>query len=252
MLKIIIRKILPANVLLILKNFYMIFKQKIKNHRLYIKAVAKKNGLEIGGPSPIFKKYLPIYPSAKSIEFVNFSARTVWEGTLKDKVNYYKNKNGKQHTLEGDNLSFFTNNQFDFVVSSNCIEHIANPIKAILEWKRISAEYLIIVIPKRDNNFDKNRPITTFKHLLEDYKKDISEHDLTHMDEVLKLTDFSKAYFNGTKEEFAERCKKNYEYRCIHHHVFDNELIKKIMSYVNLKIINIESDRNEWFVLAKK
>ena len=46
-----------------------------------------------------------------------------------------------------------------------------------------------------DNNFDKKRPITSFEHLLDDYKNNMDEDDLTHMDEVIKLTDFSKAYF---------------------------------------------------------
>jgi SAM-dependent methyltransferase len=252
MLKTIIRKNLPANILLALKDTLAIFKQKIKNHHLYTQAVIHKNGLEIGGPSPIFRKYLPIYPYAKKIEFVNFSDKTVWEGDLKPEVNYLNNKSGRQHILEGDNLSSFKNGQFDFVLSSNCIEHIANPIKAILEWKRITSKYLIIVIPKKDNNFDKNRPITSFEHLLDDFKSNMGEDDLTHMDEVIKLTDFSKAYFDGSKEDFAERCKENYTHRCIHHHVFDDSLIKKILGYVNLKIIDLDSDQNEWFVLAEK
>ena len=252
MLKKIIRKYLPSNILLFLKDVLAIFKKKIKNYHLYTQAIGDKNGLEIGGPSPIFRKYLPIYPFAKTIEFVNFSDKTVWEGDLKAKVNYFKGKAGHQHILEGDNLSSFQNNEFDFVLSSNCIEHIANPIKAILEWKRITSKYLIIVIPKKDNNFDKKRPVTSFEHLLDDYKMNMGEDDLTHMKEVINLTDFSKAYFDGSKEDFAERCKDNYKYRCIHHHVFDDSLIKKILDYVNLKIIDIDSDQNEWFVLSEK
>ena len=39
-------------------------------------------GLEIGGPSKIFRKAIPVYPKAEKIDFVNFSNSTMWEGKI--------------------------------------------------------------------------------------------------------------------------------------------------------------------------
>src|ERR1035437_7922619 len=70
----------------------------------------KLNGLEIGGPSDIFKLkgYFPVYLFASKIDGVNFSNETVWEGTLKqgNNYNYYKNKFGYQYIAEATNLGF--------------------------------------------------------------------------------------------------------------------------------------------------
>ena len=39
-------------------------------------------------------------------------------------------------------------------------------------------------------NFDHNRDFTTYDHLLKDYKNNIKEDDLFHLDEVLDIIQF--------------------------------------------------------------
>ena len=94
-----------------------------------------KHGIEIGGPSGIFNisGYLPLYATAKMIDGVNFSNVTIWEGNLSEGYHYkYYNKTGYQYIAEGSNLVNMKDSGYDFVLSCNNLEHMANPLAAIL------------------------------------------------------------------------------------------------------------------------
>ena len=150
-----------------LKNYSRAYqlrhKKKIrKSFFQYKHAVKNLEGLEIGGPSRIFKKVLPIYHYSQSIDGVNFSESTLWEKDLTDSsaYNYYFDKTGTQFIMEATNLEKIQSSFYDFVASSHCLEHTANPLKALLEWKRVVKEdgYLILVLPNKINNFANNAP----------------------------------------------------------------------------------------------
>jgi SAM-dependent methyltransferase len=55
----------------------------------------------------------------------------------------------------------FENGQLDYVASSHVIEHIANPIRALVEWTRITRHngILYLVIPDRKFTWERNRPV---------------------------------------------------------------------------------------------
>ena len=57
---------------------------------IYVRTLTDKSGLEIGGPSSLFQdeNILPIYPHIKSLDNCNFSAQTVWEGSLRKGYNF--------------------------------------------------------------------------------------------------------------------------------------------------------------------
>ena len=244
-----------------LKNYSRAYqlrhKKKIrKSFFLYKHAVKNLEGLEIGGPSRIFKKVLPIYHYSQSIDGVNFSESTLWEKDLTDSsaYNYYFDKTGTQFIMEATNLEKIQSSFYDFVASSHCLEHTANPLKALLEWKRVVKEdgYLILVLPNKINNFDRNRATTKFSHILDDFKMDISEHDLTHLDEIVAKHDYDLDSGSESMENFIKRGKNNFVYRGLHHHVFDEELVELMLSWCRLKLFNLESDNNNIFVLAQK
>jgi len=220
------------------KSFlHYIYGLKLENRKSYIDLVKDKSGLEVGGPSNVFRYLLPIYGSAKDLSFVNFSNETIWEGKISDDVNYHKNKLGKQYICEATDLSQFDDNYFDFIISSNCLEHVANPMKAIFEWKRVGSGKIILILPTKENNFDHRRPVTTFNHILEDYNNDVDEHDLQALNEILELHDLSMDKPAGSFEEFKKRSLNNYENRCLHHHIFDPFLVEQIASYAGLEIM---------------
>lgn len=230
--------------------------KKIKNYKEYLNVTKDSNCLEIGGPSTIFLTKVPIYSKVKNVDNINFNNSTVWTGEISNgrSYNYYANKYGYQFFNDGTNLSKLDNSSYDCVLSSHCLEHIANPLKALFEWKRVLKEncYLILALPNKVHSFDHKRPYTTFDHILEDYKNDIGEDDMTHYKEIIDLHDISKDPPAINFENFKERSKQNFNNRCFHHHVFSKELILKILNYSGFELIDFNCDNYEFVTLSKK
>ena len=199
-------------------------------------------GIEIGGPSNIFsiKGAMPVYLFAEKVDGVNFSNKTIWEGKIKEgeNYNYYKNLFGFQYIAEGSDLSLLKDNQFDFLLSSHSLEHIANPIKALNHWCRILKESgrLVLILPDSSVTFDRKRPITKLEHLIEDYNNDVQEDDDTHYNEVIDLHDMDLDKALGSRDILKERTIQNLSYRAVHHHVFNFELIKDLLSYTGFTV----------------
>ena len=221
------------------------FLQKEKNRKWfeqYYPLFKNKKGFEVGGPSPLFSgDIFPIYELSDTIDGCNFSSSTVWEGEIKSQsYHYYKEKEGVQYISEGSDLQAIQDEQYDFLLSCHNLEHIANPIKALAEWKRVVKKggVILLVLPDKRFTFDKKRPYTTFSHLLDDFKRNTTEDDLTHISEVLQLHylkldpgshhDFSK---------FKARCEQNFQNRCVHHHVFSLDVLKQMLEYLEIQLI---------------
>lgn len=217
---------------------------------------AGKYGIEIGGPSALFRTVLPIYDIVDGLDGVNFSADTIWEGRLKagGSFNYQKDKSGRQFISEATDLGGIATAQYDFLLSSNCLEHVANPIKALTEWKRVTkaGSGLALVLPNKGSNFDHRRPTTKFDHLLDDFNQDIGEDDLTHLDEIMALHDLSMDPPAGDSEQFRQRSLKNFENRTLHHHVFDVRLIEEMLNHVGFDVLDVTATKTDFFTLATK
>ena len=210
--------------------------------------LSKGVGLEIGGPSTVFKKrrILPVYPILNRLDNCNFSNKTIWEGTINEGITFQYDKKrplGGQYICEATILQNIASVQYDFILSSHVIEHIANPLQALSEWIRVLKEegILVLVVPHKDGTFDHKRHVTTVKHLVEDFEKGTTEKDLTHLQEILKLHDLEKDPGAGTFEDFKQRSENNFENRCLHHHVFDTALVLQIVHHMNLQILAVET-----------
>ena len=125
--------------------------------------VDNKYGIEIGGPSSLFRNVLPVYQFVAGLDGVNFSSDTVWEGRIKagNTFNYLDGRSGRQYISEAADLSEIATAHYDFLLSSNCLEHVANAIKALTEWKRVikTGGALVLVLPNKQSNFDHRRPV---------------------------------------------------------------------------------------------
>lgn len=226
----------------------IIYRKKVsKIYRQISYLFAQKNGIEIGGPSGIFKKYIPIYKIISTLDGCNFSTQTIWEGNLKE-GNFYQwgNKTGFQYISEATNLKDIENNKYDFLVASHCLEHVSNPIKAVKEWIRVIKPNgtILLVLPNKEYCFDHKRSITKFDHLVSDYEQDVDETDLTHLDEIFALHDLSMDEAAGNMHQFKERSLKNYENRYLHHHVFNADLLKQLFQFLNIEIVATEETDN--------
>lgn len=207
-----------------------------------------KYGLEIGGPSRIFRKkgLLPIYPVIGRLDNCNFSSRTVWEGELAEGYNYYffkGNSPGFQYIRDAVRLKNIESGTYDFILSSHNLEHIANPFAALYEWMRVLKDHasLIVILPHKDATFDHRRRVTRLSHLMDDYENSIVEHDLTHLPEILKLHDLEMDPPAGTFDEFKKRSEDNFNNRCLHHHVFDTKLLVEVLNSIGVQIHAVEA-----------
>jgi len=231
-------------------------KRKILDPGPFIKAVAGKCGLEIGGPSIFFKFSLPLYHHASSIDGVNFSQETMWEGSIQSNkpFNYMKGRAGRQIIAEAVDLAEVEDASYDFVLSCHSLEHVANPLRALLEWNRVlkPGGTLILVVPNKDSIFDHRRPVTTFAHLVSDFDLSTDESDLTHLTEILELHDLKRDRAAGTLKEFQERSIKNFQNRGLHHHVFDLQTLTEAVTFTHFEVQHSGYSYYDHFVLCTK
>lgn len=233
------------SILSFLENKYRsFFPKRIKSHKLICKIFTNKKGIEIGGPSSILGKkgFLPIYNYNLSLDNANFSNQTIWEGNLIEGNQFKIDKSTfKQLIREASNLRQIEDSTYEFLISSHNIEHLANPLKAIIEWKRVVKPngYFLFILPNKEGTFDHKRPVTTIDHLIDDLNKNTEESDDTHFEEILKLHDLSRDPGGLSFEDFYKRTIKNYENRCVHHHVFNLSLLEEIAKYSKIKILHL-------------
>lgn len=206
-----------------------------------------KSGIEIGGPSQAFSRrgVFPVYPMVGNLDNCNFGASTVWEGTLQQGKTFVfdpAKPAGQQYLAETTALGDLPSGSYDFVLSSHMLEHTANPILALQEWKRLLADggTLVLLLPDRRHTFDHRRPVTTLAHLIADFNAGIGEDDLTHLPEILALHDLERDPDAGDMEAFKARSLCNVENRCLHHHVFDTRLAAALVEHIGMKVHAVE------------
>lgn len=217
-------------------------------HRNYYhKLFAGRRVLEIGGPSSIFQADgdFPIYGTALSVDNANFAAQTIWEGQIQAGKSFHYRKGspaGEQFITEATQLTMIPDETYDAVISSHTLEHLANPLKALHEWKRVSKpqSLLLVIVPHKDMIFDHRRDDTTFEHLLDDLHQDTQEDDLTHLNEILAKHDLKRDPPAGSPAEFEARSRLNVQNRCLHHHVFSKDLMAQIAAFLELDIVRSE------------
>jgi SAM-dependent methyltransferase len=188
---------------------------------------------------------VPVYAAAGCIDNVNFSAKTIWEGAVREGQTFVYDRAhlpGRQFILEAVDLAPIPDSSYDFVLSSHTLEHIANPLRALREWMRVlrSGGILILVVPHHADTFDRRRPVTTLAHLIDDDRNGVGEDDLTHLPEILELHDLALDPPAGEAAAFRARSERNEENRCLHHHVFDEALVAALLETAGFQQVAVE------------
>jgi len=206
-------------------------------------------GVEIGGPS----KSNPLYANAVSIDNIVFSKSTIWANHT-NTFNYYPGKSGNVIINDAVDISNVKDSTYEFVFSSHCLEHIANPLKALFEWSRILKEggYIVLILPEKSKCFDHKRSVSSFSTIISQYVKNVNEDDLSTLPEILEKHDLSIDLCAGTFEQFQERSLNNFENRCLHHYVYSPELLKEMCEFINFEFIYTETiELDMWFIIRK-
>jgi len=224
-----------------------LLRRRLSGFEWYLSVFNQKSGLEIGGPSPIFSEdgAIPVYNMLGSLDNCLFSRRTIWEGEVQDglRFRYHPLRPvGYQFVMEGAKLLAIGDASYDCVLASHTLEHIANPLQALKEWKRVSRKdgLLLLLLPHRDGTFDWRRPPTSLAHMSEDYSRNTGEDDLTHLSEVLELHDLRRDPPAGSFENLRSRCQENYVHRAMHHHVFDTPTAVVMLDHAGFQVLRVD------------
>jgi SAM-dependent methyltransferase len=220
-----------------------VFHRRVSSLKKFQADVDHKFGLEIGGPSSIFSATgaLPIYRYMAGLDNCVFSSETVWEGSRAEGYTFAYHpgkKNGFNFIREATELTDIADHKYDFILSSHSLEHTSNPFKALKEWTRVVKNHgaFVVILPDYRRTFDHRRPPTPLRHMIDDYEKGTEEADLSHLSEILELHDLSLDPWAGTMENFRKRSLRNFENRCLHHHVFDEINSRELLAAAGLTI----------------
>lgn len=117
---------------------------------------------------------------------------------------------------------------FDIVASRHVLEHISNPIMALLEWKRVLKKggYIYISLPDRRKTEERGRNLTKLNHFIEDYQNNIPEFDMTHEEEI-----------KYAKCGIIDHDK--YENPHIHYHTFEEKNVKDLLNWCGYKVVDL-------------
>jgi SAM-dependent methyltransferase len=198
--------------------------------------------LEPGGQSPAFgpRGLLPIYQHLAALDTLDFAKRTIWSDKAPHKLTPRR-----QLIAEGTNLDGIPDASYDLLLTSHVLEHIANPLRALDEWRRVvrPGGHLLLILPHRDNTFDHRRPITTLQHLREDAARGVDESDTTHLEESLLLHDLRSDRRSGGRKAFERRCRQNLTSRALHHHVFVSRSVVELCRAARLEVMLLKPKR---------
>jgi SAM-dependent methyltransferase len=210
--------------------------------------VERQRGLEIGGPSAIFDRHgvLPLYPLFDRLDNCDFADTTIWHGETGEGAEFSFDDDrppGRRYVRDGTSLVGMDDDSYDVVLASHTLEHIANPLLALVEWKRVvgSEGHLILVLPHYENTFDHRRRVTTLEHIEADFARSTGEDDTTHVREFVELCDLARVPERLSREAFEERIREQATNRTVHHHVFDTELVVRLLDRAGCELEWIET-----------
>lgn len=120
----------------------------------------------------------------------------------------------------GETLEKFGDASQDFVIASHFIEHTEDPIRTIKTYCRVvkPGGIILLLVPERRAYFDKERPLTTLDHLIQDHELGPASSRRSHYVEYAEFVD------GGYGEDPFIHAKKIFEKKySIHYHVWTGE-----------------------------
>lgn len=107
---------------------------------------------------------------------------------------------------DGEKLGKFKAGSLDFIIANHFIEHCLDPIGTVINmYKKLRKNgVLFLAIPDKRYTFDEPRPITTYKHLLEEHKDKTQKFKRAHTEEFLLLGDKYKGDIKKRTQELLD------------------------------------------------
>ena len=88
-------------------------------------------------------------------------------------------------------LSGVADGSLDFVIANHVLEHLENPLLALQNMMRVlrTGGVLFLALPDKRHSFDKDRPCTSFEHILEDFQSGPEGSRRSHYLEWIRLVE---------------------------------------------------------------
>jgi len=219
------------------------------------------NGLEIGAlhqpaaiPARCQVEYCDAHSKAESLElFAEFGTVPGFTTDSLVEVTHVRD-------IDKGELMFFASDSYDFIVLNHVIEHVANPINTVRELFRIVKPngQVVISAPDKNFSFDKNRALTSFYHLIEEYRTTTTEVTDAHYVDFLCAVHPEVLRFDDNKFAATLQAVKS---RREHAHVWDSQSFSAFM-IDSLNFLHIraecqflslgEQNQNEYFSVWRK
>ncbi|MGE3804422.1 MAG: class I SAM-dependent methyltransferase [Gemmataceae bacterium] len=132
-------------------------------------------------------------------------------------------------TREG--LAPFAAASLDFVILSNVLEHVPDPLSVALDAVRVlrPGGFLYVGLPDKDFTFDRGRAVTPLAHLIEDRRQRVTEADDEHLAEyVTKVLGLPVPQDERSRQELFDRERR----RSIHVHVWNWRAMVEMFEYL--------------------
>jgi SAM-dependent methyltransferase len=233
---------------------HALLQRPLRCRKMAVALLEDKTGLEIGGPSQVFRQRLPCYACVGNLDNCDFSSRNAWS-EHGDLFEFHAGKApGRNIFCDASDLRIVPDDTYEFILSSHNLEHFANPVKALKEWQRVTVPggILVLVLPNYCYTFDHRRQPTPVRHMLDDFEQNTPESDLTHLPDILANHDLRRDPLAGTPEEFKKRSLANFENRCLHHHVFSEKNTGELLGTLGMKLLALETAwPNNLFAIAQ-
>jgi len=138
---------------------------------------------------------------------------------------------------DAETLRTVTDKSQDFLIANHVIEHMRDPIGALLNWARVLRNHgrLFLAVPNKENTFDKERPITTVEHLLSDHEKQDNLEDFKHFEEFAEFVTcrtFNRRPLSEAPLLAKELWDQQYS---IHYHVWNYEAFVGLLDLVTAR-----------------
>jgi SAM-dependent methyltransferase len=196
--------------------------RRLLRHRQVGAALLAGEGLEIGA------LHYPLVVPGGRVRYLDVEDRA----TLRTRFPELAAEALVEPTWIGDvvqaSVPAITGRHFDFIVVNHVLEHIANPIQALANvWDGLRERgMLVLSVPDKQFTFDRERPLTTFAHVLAEFFQGVTEVDASHYVELLEHTRpdvFSdRGCFVAALAEAAARRE--------HAHVWDSDAFRTFMA----------------------
>jgi SAM-dependent methyltransferase len=131
---------------------------------------------------------------------------------------------------DAETLATITDGRYDFLVAAHVIEHMRDPIGALVHWLRVVRDggHVYLVVPDKRTTFDRKRVRTTLAHMVLDHQRPSKERDFEH------YVDYALFVHDKSDDESLDEAQRLFDADfSIHYHVFLPQDVVRLAEWID-------------------